>query len=443
MKNEISRDKNNPKLIVIELNEINFDLVKQYSEQFNLPSFKTILKEFNMVETYAENEYKELEPWIQWVSSHTGKTFNEHKVFRLGDGAALETPLIFEKLEDKGYKVGAISPMNARNNLKNPSYFIPDPWTKTHTDGSGFSLRLAKMLRQTVNDNSQGSITFSSAITLIESIIKSFSPIGTWKLSNLLFNAKNKKWNKALFLDQLLHLIHLKLLKQKSPDISFIFLNAGAHIQHHYYFNSKYVNKLNPGWYVREEHDPILDMLKTYDNILEDYINISKQGGTKLILATGLSQVPYNKAKYYYRLKDHTNFLNKIGITADQVHPRMTRDFEVLFRDKESAKKAIKILSSIKIEGSNENLFNEIEDRDNSLFVTLTYPNEITSNDKIILSNGKATSIAEDVIFVAIKNGMHSGKGFLFTSSNSIKTPQYPIHISEVFSLTQQIALET
>ena len=34
---------------------------------------------------------------------------------------------IFEKIENCGLKVGAVSPMNSRNNCKKPQYFIPDP----------------------------------------------------------------------------------------------------------------------------------------------------------------------------------------------------------------------------------------------------------------------------------------------------------------------------
>ena len=38
---------------------------------------------------------------------------------------------IFEKVEKLGFSVGVMSAMNAKNSLKNPSYFIPDPWTDT------------------------------------------------------------------------------------------------------------------------------------------------------------------------------------------------------------------------------------------------------------------------------------------------------------------------
>ena len=78
-------------------------------------------------------------------------------------------------------------------------------------------------------------------------------------------NALGKPWRKALFLDMLLYEIHKTLFKRKNPNFSTLFLNAGAHIQHHYFFNSPYTDSLelkNPTWYIGEDDDPFLEMLK-------------------------------------------------------------------------------------------------------------------------------------------------------------------------------------
>lgn len=58
---------------------------------------------------------------------HTCKTYSEHGIFRLGDIVGSRGPQIFEQIEHAGYRVGAISPMNAENRLDFPAFFIPDP----------------------------------------------------------------------------------------------------------------------------------------------------------------------------------------------------------------------------------------------------------------------------------------------------------------------------
>ena len=65
---------------------------------------------------------------------------------------------------------------------------------------------------------------------------------------------------KALILDSLLADVHLTLWKKHKPDFSNLFLNSGAHIQHHYLFNSKAYqgNIKNPEWYCPKDYDPLI-----------------------------------------------------------------------------------------------------------------------------------------------------------------------------------------
>ena len=144
------------KFNLIELNEVNFDIVKKYVEE--RPSYyKGFEKLLNLMSFYTSSEdiYDQVEPWIQWPSVHTCKTYMQHKVFRLGDIVKYEGEQIFEKIESAGYHVGCISPMNASNKLKKPAYFIPDPWTNTASDSSFTSKVIHLAIKQAVNDNSE------------------------------------------------------------------------------------------------------------------------------------------------------------------------------------------------------------------------------------------------------------------------------------------------
>ena len=426
----------NLKLILIQLNEINFDLVDKYlsmsknNKFINLRSIKDNFESFN---TYAEDEYENLEPWIQWASVYLGQNFNQHKIFRLGDIVHIsQKKQIFEIIEDKGFKVGAISPMNAQNKLKDPSYFVPDPWTNTPSDNSSLSKKLSMMLRQTVNNNAEGKLSFNSIMTIVDIIFRTFNIKNTSFLIKLIFSSIFHPWKKSLVLDYLIHMIHIYYIKKKKPDFSSVFLNAGAHIQHHYLYNTKYIKDLpqNPKWYIDPRFDPIDDMLEVYDKIIGDYLKISKN---KLIISTGLRQVPYTMTKFYYRLKDHSYFLKKIGVKHLKVLPRMTRDFEVIFENSIDLKNAKTILESIKTKKNDLNIFNEIEERNKSLFVTLTYPHEIEKNDYLMINKNLKLNFFDEVAFVAIKNGMHDSKGYVFYSPNkNFKNPQKSVHISKL-----------
>ena len=78
------------------------------------------------------------------------KDFFEHKIFRLGDISKTNNIQIFETIEKRGYTIGCISPMNVRNSLNSPCYFLPDPWTIilqiTHGGARKFQMQFLSLL---------------------------------------------------------------------------------------------------------------------------------------------------------------------------------------------------------------------------------------------------------------------------------------------------------
>lgn len=401
-------------LTLLELNELNFDLVRRYVERGpeELPNFARLLK-MESRETSSEDAYETLEPWIQWVSAHSGLTAKEHGVHRLGDAVHTDIPQLLGTLERQGFKVGAVSPMNMPNQVARPAYFIPDPWTQTPTDGSLWSIKIWNAISQAVNDNAQGRLERSTVFWLGLAFLR-FARLRRLKLyASLVLKSKGAPWRKALFLDLFLNDVHTGLVRAARPDLTVLFLNAAAHIQHHYLFNAKALASrpfANPSWYVAAEEDPFFDMLKVYDAILGDHLDSQRD----LVAATGLSQVPYDRVKFYYRLKDHPAFLQRLGVPFKEVVRLMTRDFLINFDDSTQADRAQQVLSGVRSVSDDLPIFGEIDHRGTSLFVTLTYPHEIARDFKARTEDGRELELHDDVAFVAIKNGMHSGRGFAF-----------------------------
>jgi len=180
------------KTILLGLNELNFDYIKFYINQGLLPNFKKILKIQPPIETVSENEYKLLEPWVQWVTIHSGKTYKEHNIFRLGDIVNKpDLSQIFEELEAKGLLVGAVSPFNADNRLKNPAFFVPDPWTKTEASGNWVVKALYQAVHQSVNDNAKSKLNFKSLISLGLGLLL-YVPVLRWfHYLKIIFKVKN------------------------------------------------------------------------------------------------------------------------------------------------------------------------------------------------------------------------------------------------------------
>ena len=71
-------------MLIIELNEFDPNFFKRVSEELNLQHINKILSlKHGSTFTDEKVEYQGLDPWVQWVSIHTGKSFKEHKICRL------------------------------------------------------------------------------------------------------------------------------------------------------------------------------------------------------------------------------------------------------------------------------------------------------------------------------------------------------------------------
>jgi hypothetical protein len=429
--------KDSRRLVLLELNEVNFDVASKYVDRLGLSNFARLF-ESGIRRTSSESRYEQLEPWIQWVSAHSGLTAAEHGIFRLGDIVGSKVPQLFEYLEAKGLRIGAVSPMNAENRLERPAFFFPDPWTQTACDESVWSRILTKAIAQAVNDNSESRITFRSVAALSAGLVKFARPHHYPRYAKLALASRGAPWRKALFLDLFLNDMHCRLLRKQRPDFSTLFLNAGAHIQHHYLLNSYAVDSKgprNPEWYVSPAEDPVAEMLKVYDEILGDYLS---DPHINLIVATGLTQQPYPHATFYWRLKNHDAFLRAVGLRPSAVIPRMTRDFLVEFDSAENARQAERILGALKASTDGVNLFEMIDNRGTSLFVTLTYPHEVSS-DMVVIGGGASLHLQDHLVFVAIKNGMHAPHGYICCHGDIARyAPPDGSHVKHIHSTIVQ-----
>lgn len=399
------------KLIFWEMNEINFEFIRYYISQGKLLIWAEFIDKYGLVETVSESRYEYLEPWIQWPTVRTGLTYSEHKIFRLGDLESSGVKQHWEIIEDANYRVAALSPINGSNRTKKSRFWIPDPWVDTKVSGGGFEKNIAVAIKQVVNENASGKISLASLKTIAFALLtkSKLSSISVY-FSALYGALRGQHWSKALLLDRLLADIFIWQYKRDRPDFATLFTNCGAHIQHHYMCSSPaYKGKTtNPKWYVPEGKDPLLEVLILYETILSDLMKLE---GTRIMIAVGMRQVPHEEPIIYWRLKSHKNFLTTIGLDFLDVKPRMTRDFLVLCKSKELAYKGEALLRSV-ISEDGVPIFGVVDNRGESLYVTLTYPEDIGPGFKIFGEFGTIDNFKDHVVFVAIKNGKHDTGGY-------------------------------
>lgn len=398
-------------VVSLELNELNFDLVRRYCEQGRLPAFQRLFREYEVFETVSEPAYPYLEPWIQWPTVYSGRSYDEHRVFRLGDIVEADHPQIWEVLEQRGVSVGAVSPMNAANRCSHADFFIPDPWTQTAVTGDAGLRNLYELVRDTVNANAHEERSAAKlGMALLPHLARYARPGLLPEYARILKLSVRHKWARAAFLDRLLTDTFMKLRAQHRTGFASLFLNAAAHIQHHYLFDAAvYTGEArNPEWYSQNRRrglDPLLFIYRTYDRVIADMLKLSD---VRLFITTGLSQVPNPKIIYQYRFKEHTRSLERFGIGDGTVVPRMSRDFLIEFATLDAAAQAEARMSHAIC--ADKALFT-IENRGTSLFCQIGYFGEQQGLTEVKFE-GATFDLSDEVALVSIENGIHQTIGY-------------------------------
>ncbi len=101
-----------------------------------------------------------------------------------------------------------------------------------------------------------------------------------------------------------------------------------------------------------------------------------------------------------------------------RVQPRMTRDFLVEFDSSEQATQAAATLRSARA-ANGMPLFDEVDNRGDSLFVTLTYPHDIPEGFDITVDGTTYHNFDQDVVLVAIKNAHHDTLGYFMDTAST------------------------
>ncbi len=420
-------------LIFLELNEVNFDFVRSYVREGRLPAIARLLDSHGYAVTESEKSYEKLEPWIQWVTAHTGMSLAEHGVFRLGDIVKHDLPQVWECLEERGLRVGAVSPMNAKNRLRDPAFFVPDPWTETTLHASPTLKGLYAAVAQAVNENAQSRISAASVFNLLRGFLAYASPRNWPTYVKYAATALRHPWRKAMFLDLLLADVFVRESARTRPHFATLFLNAAAHIQHHYLFcSSAYEGPLrNPGWYVDPDEDPVFEVYALYDQIVAAVQRRFPQA--RLMIGTGLHQNPHSKLTFYWRLKNHAEFLRKLGVEFAAVAPRMSRDFLVSCHSAEQAKAAEQRLLTAQADDGSP-LF-EVDNRGTDLFVMFVYAKDITADAGCRIVDLRLSGLRAEVAFVALKNGEHHGDGYLIDTGRRADPEAKPILLASLPAL--------
>ena len=408
-------------LLVLEINECDFDFFYKGSKKYNYPLIKEFFKnkKINYTFTKDKSEGLNLDPWVQWVSVHTGQKSKKHGVLRLGQKLNSKIPQIWDILPQKKKILWGLF-NSILKSKKNINIFFPDPWSYTQNSHPKHFDNYLKLPRYYAKNYPNIKI-----LNILKNIIIFFLKIIFSK--NIFYILKNihiflkiffkyniKSFNLYFFLDLLsLEIINNQLNKKKT-DLAIIGLNSFAHYQHNYWDQNKF--EAVYFWYLNQ--------------MIKKFISISSKFNS-VIIYNGFSQKKI-KPQFALRPKKFDDFIKILQIKFYKIEPNMTTGMTIYFKSNKEKKKAIKNISEITY--NNYNLFYFINYKNekkiffkfNIIFATDDIKKILNKNTKIKVFKKNIRKIPENknllnIIFnncIFLKStSIHTASGKMYTKN--------------------------
>ena len=412
------------RVVQLELNEISRTVVEALVNRGELPTFKRLLRDWHYSETFSETTYEKIEPWIQWVTAHTGLSFEEHGVFRLGNAPEdLSAPQLWEMLQERGLSSLVFGCMNAKRGSFTDGVFFPDPWAKENETYPAELKPIWTAIASRVQKHATADLKAGDVFELGFRLAKlGLDPILAARIVAQLIHQKadpRMHWRLALLFDEFLADLFLKQASARRYAWNAAFLNCVAHYQHHHWrlFDSSPFDASIATPDARPQDNPMLEGYRAYDRVLARTLDKLDDGRTAFIVISGLSQVPFAAAdskggKFYYRLRDHGAFAAKAGIEATAVFPMMSRDWQVRFANEERLRRGQQRLEALSVDGLL--LFSVRSTGLNTLFIETAFENART--DTPIIGGAELGTVRDSFVAIAVKSGHHTGSGCLWSN---------------------------
>jgi hypothetical protein len=399
-------------MLLLELNEFNLALLEAAVAREDLPNLATLLRWPRAATTTADREETGfLEPWVEWVSVHTGRPSAVHGIRHLGDVPNLDTELIWERLDRHGVTTGVWGAMNgARRDARRCRFFLPDPWTfsePAHPAALAPLLALPRYLARNYLGVSRMRVArlgmgFAAALVRAVGLRDVVLSLGLLRQGLARFGLRH--FVVIAWFEYLSGLAFLRQYARHAPQFAILFVNSIAHVQHHYWTAG-----------TRGVTPEIAFTLGVIDRLLGRVLAALGEA-VPIVVMNALTQenTSHEPPWILYRQKDPEAFLRAAGLAPSAVEPLMTYDAHVFFPTARDGAAAREVLAAAAIGG--RPLFAVEPDPVNpcKLFYRIDFAEELPDDARLTV-NGRDLPFFAWFAAIVRRTGRHGPDGTVFT----------------------------
>jgi hypothetical protein len=342
-------------VILLEFNEITPALIDQFIENGGLPNFDRFRRESFTFTTDADET--QLEPWIQWVTVHSGLPYREHGVSRLDQGHKLTAPRLWDLVSSRGLASWVCGSMNVNYSDGSSAVVLPDPWCTQVKPKPSELEPYFRFVQAQVREHTKDSRGLSRGDYLRFATWMARTGLSSGTVLDVVKQLASERredcsWKRVSLLDQIQYDVFRYYYRKLRPAFSTFFLNSTAHYQHAYwdvFEPGKYPNKtVNPK---RKKFEHAIQYgYQKMDQLLGRFFQLAANDAT-LVLCSALSQQPSTAERARYRPIDFDQFLAFVGVSPTEVVPVMADQFYLSFASEELLEEAKVRLSAVVSEG--------------------------------------------------------------------------------------------
>lgn len=412
------------KLIVLEFNELTPSLMTQFIEEGVLPNFARMRRESAVYLTDAGEDPPNLNPWVQWVTAHSGVPASRHQVINLGDATKAMVPRIWEVVSDSGGTVWVCGSMNAAYKSDVKGLVLPDPWSVRVRPSDPELIPYFDFVRSNVLEYTRERmrIGLRQYLRFAWFMVRHGLSLGTaWLTLRQLISERfaRTRWRRATILDRLQFDVFRHYYRKLRPTFSTLFFNSTAHFQHVYWRNLEPARfDLKPSAEDQQAYgDAVRHGYRCMDAILGKVIGMAGDDAT-IVFATALSQQPcpiYDSAggKTFHAPHSFEPLLRFAGIDPHScsAEPVMSEEFHLRFATDADAERAREQLLKLRI---GDELVMKAAIDGPSVMAGCSIFHEVRPSTDV---DGPGGSVAFDSLFYDVdttKSGMHHRDGMLW-----------------------------
>lgn len=412
-------------ILMLEFNELTPDLMDSFIGEKKLPNFARLRSQAHTFVTDAEEEGERLNPWVQWVTAHTGHSADEHGIIHLDDGAKLKSKNVWELINDAKKGVWVCGSMNIRPYDGVIGGLLPDPWSTSvdpyPNELSAFHRFVGYYVQEHTRDKvGMGIGDYASFLGFMTMHGLSFSTVSAAIRQLLRELGGRYRWKRVEILDRLQWDLFYWYYRKFRPEFSTFFLNSTAHLQHKFWRN------MDPGPFDTKPSDreqeecegAILFGYQSMDRLLGRILDCVGDDAT-IVFCTGLSQQPCTVfeelgGKRFYRPASFDELSEFAGVDEPcEMSPVMSEEFHARFENEADASSALAKYARLSVDGSP---LLRIQQQGQELFLGCCIYSQVAADAKIQIDGVEASVDFFRLFYQAdsVKSGMHHPDGMLW-----------------------------